>query len=145
MRYYAVVDTNVIVSALLNPSATPGQVVVEALEGCIIPLYNDEILLEYHDVLRRARFKFDLDTVRLMIDTIIQRGFAIDAGPIEDALPDPEDTAFYAVVMEKRKTDSAYLITGNLKHFPRTHFVVTPKEMLEIIRGTENEFEAVTR
>lgn len=42
---------------------------------------------------------------------------------------------FYAVTMEKRKEvdEDAYLITGNQKHFPRRPFVVTPKQMLEII------------
>lgn len=36
MRYYAVIDTNVLVSALLNPFSVPGQVAAEAMEGSII-------------------------------------------------------------------------------------------------------------
>lgn len=40
---------------------------------------------------------------------------------------------FYAIVMEKRKEEEAYLVTGNIKHFPQVPFVVTPKEMLDIL------------
>ncbi len=35
--------------------------------------------------------------------------------------------------MEKRKEENAYLVTGNIKHFPSVPFVVTPKEMLDIL------------
>ena len=54
MRYFAVIDTNVIVSALLNRASTPGMVLEEALTGRIIPLLHDDILDEYSDVLRRT-------------------------------------------------------------------------------------------
>lgn len=136
MRYYAVPDTNVLVSAMLKDTSIPGQVVVEALIGGIIPLYNNEILMEYADVLARPKFQFDKRDVRLLIDTIIKRGIPVDAGPVEDVLPDPKDAVFYAVTMEKKKTDDAYLVTGNEKHFPKVPFVVTPREMLEILRET---------
>ncbi len=135
MRYYAVIDTNVLVSALLNPASIPGKISAEAMEGSIIPLYNDEIIAEYNNVLRRMKFKFSGETVRVTVDTIIQRGFFMDAGPVEDVIPDSKDVVFYAVTMEKRKTDDAYLVTGNTKHFPKVPFVVTPREMLEIINA----------
>ena len=47
MKYFAVIDTNVIISAMLNFQSVPGQIVLEALTGKIIPLLNDEILAEY--------------------------------------------------------------------------------------------------
>lgn len=134
MKYYAVIDTNVLVSAMLNDGSIPGRVAAEALSGSIIPLYNDEIIAEYAEVLARRRFRFDERAVALMLRTIIQRGMPIDAGPVEDVFPDPKDIVFYAVTMEKRKDDEAYLVTGNRKHFPNVSFVVTPKEMLDIIQ-----------
>ena len=42
MRYFAVIDTYVLVSALLNASSIPGQIIEEALSGDIIPLYDDQ-------------------------------------------------------------------------------------------------------
>ena len=44
-----------------------------------------------------------------------------------------KDTVFYEIVMEKRKTEDAYLVTGNIKHFPSEPFIVTPREMMTMI------------
>ena len=58
----------------------------------------------------------------------------MDAVPVEEIIPDPKDIVFYEVVMEGRKEhDEAYLVTGNIKHFPAKSYIVTPKEMLEIM------------
>ena len=57
----------------------------------------------------------------------------MDADPIDIELPDPKDRVFYEVTMEGRKTTNAYLVTGNIKHFPVKPFIVTPREMLDII------------
>ena len=42
---------------------------------------------------------------------------------------DMDDLVFYEVVIEKRE-DDAYLITGNIRHFPKRDFIVTPAEMM---------------
>ena len=51
---YAVIDTNVLVSALLthNFDAATAKVVRALLKRKFTPLYNEEILLEYSDVLK---------------------------------------------------------------------------------------------
>ena len=54
-------------------------------------------------------------------------------------MPDPKDRVFYEVVMEERKTDDADLVTGNLNHFSEEPFVVTPRQMLEIIAQVAEE------
>ena len=48
-------------------------------------------------------------------------------------LPDPKDRVFYEVVLEERKQEESYLVTGNTKHFPAETFVVSPRKMLEIV------------
>lgn len=58
MKYYAVIDTNVLVSALFRLNSVPGSVALEALEGRIVPLLNEEIVAEYREVLHRPKFKF---------------------------------------------------------------------------------------
>ena len=133
MKYFAVLDTNVLVSAMLKSGSVPDMVTAEAMYGDIIPVLYDEILAEYEDVLRRPKFKFEERAVRVFLDELKRRALFLDAGPIDEILPDPKDVVFYAVLMEKRKEDEAYLVTGNLKHFPIRTYIVTPKEMLDII------------
>lgn len=128
MRYFAVLDTNVLVSALLSKKSVPAEILDEDTSGRIVPLFDDEILTEYEDVLHRKKFPF---TARAIKD----RGVYVEAGPVDAILPDLDDVVFYAVVMEKCKDGDAYLITGNQKHFPKEPFIVTPKEMLDIIRN----------
>ncbi len=53
-------------------------------------------------------------------------------------MPDMKDLPFYEVVMEKRD-DNAYLVTGNLKHFPQEAFIVTARQMIDILNGTYEE------
>ena len=134
MKYYAVLDTNVLVSALLKSGSTPWKVAVEALTGDSIPILNDDIIGEYEEVLRRPKFKFEERAVRILMDELKRRAVYADAGEIDDIVADPKDVVFYAVLMEKRKEDEVYLVTGNLKHFPVKTFIVTPKEMLDILQ-----------
>lgn len=111
-----------------------GQIANEVLLGDLIPLLSDEIIAEYREVLARPKFQFDQNTVEILIDGIVDRGIYVDAAPVEEIIPDPKDIVFYEVVMEGRKEhDNAYLVTGNSKHFPVKSFIVTPKEMLEIM------------
>jgi len=57
----------------------------------------------------------------------------VDADYIDIELSDSKDSVFYEVVMEKRKEEYAYLVTGNIKHFTEKPFIVTPRQMLDII------------
>ena len=43
-----------------------------------------------------------------------------------------KDLPFYEAVLEKRDVN-AYLVTGNIKHFPKEPFIVTPRELLDIL------------
>ena len=80
MKYYAVLNTNVLVSALLKTGSVPGQVLAEALKGDIIPVLNDEIIAEYEDVLSRPKFHFDRRAVRVFMDELKRRGVYTDVG-----------------------------------------------------------------
>lgn len=134
MKYYAILDTNVLVSAMLKADSIPGMIIAEAMYGDIIPVLNDDILTEYENVLRRPKFKFEERAVRIFLDDLKKRAIYVDTGIVEYLLQDPKDIVFYAVLMEKRKNDEAYLVTGNLKHFPNRTFIVTPREMLDILQ-----------
>ena len=86
MLYYAVIDTNVLVSAMLKFQSVPGQIANEALLGALIPLLSDEIVAEYREVLARHKFKFNQRTVDAFIDGIIDRGIFVDTVPVEEIL-----------------------------------------------------------
>lgn len=58
---------------------------------------------------------------------------SISEKPVDIDLPDPKDRVFYEVTMEARKDEDAYLVTGNIKHFPSKPFAVTPRQMLDLI------------
>ena len=132
MICFAVLDTNVLVSALLKKGSVPWLVAQEALRGDIIPLLNEEILAEYEAVLNRPKFGFDKRAVNIFLNDLKKRAVFVDAGMIEEVVLDSKDVVFYAVLMEKRK-EEAYLVTGNLKHYPVKTYVVTPREMLDIL------------
>ena len=134
MQYLVVIDTNVLVSALLsrNPDASTVQVFKALLSDKIIPVYNDEILAEYSDVLRRKKFNFPESTIQSTINYFKKYGIYSDRLSTGEDLPDPKDLVFYEVCMAKRDKDSM-LVTGNMKHFPVKPFIVTPNELMDII------------
>ena len=135
MKYYAVIDTNVLVSSLLTARAdSPTVKVMQAIsDGALIPLYNEEIMKEYDEVLHRKKFPFTEKRIRPVLASIRAFGLAVNPSPTNAVLPDMDDLVFYEVVMEKR--DDAYLVTGNLRHFPPRHFIVTPAEMMALIES----------
>lgn len=135
MRYYAVFDTNVLVSSMLtkNRDSATALVVNAISSGELVPLYNQEILEEYDDVLHRGKFPFSEFSIHNILSMIRQYGLAVSPSPTGEILPDMDDLVFYEVVMEKRNEDDAYLITGNIRHFPERSFIVTPTEMMEIL------------
>ena len=132
MKIYAVIDTNVIVSALLlrhQDSATVK--ILDYLYGrTIVPVYNDEILEEYATVLRRTKFNFPESTICATLEAIKAGGVKSDRISCEEQQPDPKDIVFYEVALS---VEDSYLVTGNTKHFPKKPFVVTPAELLQII------------
>lgn len=138
MIWYAVIDTNVLVSALLssNDMAATVQVVGRMIAGQIVPIYSREIMNEYEEVLSRKKFKFSQEMVKYILKSIEKYGILVEPRPTEVILPDMKDLPFYEVVMEKRK-DRAYLVTGNLKHFPKESYIVTAREMIDILDKEE--------
>ncbi|MCI8592473.1 MAG: putative toxin-antitoxin system toxin component, PIN family [Lachnospiraceae bacterium] len=133
MKYYAVIDTNVLVSAMLRWDSIPGNVMAFVFSETIIPLLNEHIVKEYREVLSRPKFHLTEDIIRDIVDEISRLGIYIDSEELDMILPDPKDIVFYEVVMEKRKSEEAYLVTGNIKHFPAKPYVVTPRQMMDII------------
>ena len=139
MRYYAVIDTNVLVSAMLKWDSVPGNILELAFSGVITPVLNDSIVNEYQAVLSRPKFHLPERVIHDILAETDHCGVYVDAQEVDIDLPDPKDRVFYEVVMEKRNSDDAYLVTGNIRHFPEKPYIVTPRQMLDIILGNEDE------
>lgn len=135
MKYFAVIDTNVIVSAMLKGDSMPAMVLKEVLLGNINMLAYEEILNEYLEVLSRKKFHFPINAVIDLVNELKKQAIYVDATPSGEYMPDPDDAVFYEIVMEARKNVDAYLVTGNLKHLPEKPYIVTPKEMIEILNN----------
>ena len=131
---YAVIDTNVFVSALLSrfPDAATVQIVAAIMSDTgFCPLYDEEIFAEYEEVLYRERFHFPPDAIKTILEKVKEVGIITKRTPVSEFFPDPKDIVFYEVAISK---EDAYLVTGNKKHFPSTAIVVTPAEMLDILQ-----------
>ena len=129
----AVIDTNVVVSAYItkNLEAATSKVWEAVLQCKLTPVYNDEILSEYSEVLRRKKFGIPEHLIKWALDKIVTNGVRGERVLSDEYLPDPKDVVFYEVALSK---EDAYLVTGNTKHFPNKPIVVTPAEMLEILQ-----------
>jgi uncharacterized protein len=132
----AVFDTNVIVSAGLNPSGVPARLVAEWVLAEKIRLVTcPSVIAEYVEVTSRQKFalyEFPPDGLEFLIGTSLQLS---EPAPWPHALPDPKDGIFLALA----KASGAWLVTGNLKHFAASArngvTVIWPWEYLE---GLEN-------
>lgn len=132
---YAVIDTNVLVSAQISkqPKSATVKVVSSMLNGHIMPVFNEEILAEYTEVLHRPKFHLSDNDINYMLDYIRHYGIHSDRIPYAGDMPDEKDRPFFEVSLS---IDDSFLVTGNLKHFPATPKVISPADMVAII---ENE------
>ena len=136
--FYAVFDTNVLVSALMSKHADSPTVLLldYVLDGRIVLLYNEDIINEYKEVLQRDKFHFDDEQINALID-LIKTGIHLNPTESQDTFADEDDRVFYEVALSK---EEGYVVTGNTKHFPKSPIVVTPAEMMQIIQEDQTNF-----
>ncbi len=135
-RKYVVIDTNVLVSALItrNENSPTVQILHLLANGNIVPVYSDEIVKEYNEVLRRDKFKLPETIIINLLKDIMDNGLKVtELTEVNEVMPDPKDVFFYAVTLSAQDKD-AFLVTGNGKHFPEKPFVVTPTELVKILK-----------
>jgi putative PIN family toxin of toxin-antitoxin system len=124
-----VIDTNILVSALLSPFGSPAKILDHVLNGNAVMCYDSRILIEYEEVLVRPKFMFDKNSVRKLLDFIVYTGVSIIPVPLPYSFVAEDDKMFYEVA----KSANAYLVTGNAKHFPNDPLVISPQEFVSLI------------
>lgn len=131
-----VVDTNVIVSALLTAGGAPDEVVQLVLQGELTLVVDSRILGEYDEVTARPMFGFDAAERRALLDTLASLAEHVIATPLKLALPDPDDRMFAEVALI---AGADAIVTGNVAHFtPKSGSlaipVLTPRQLVDRLR-----------
>lgn len=111
-----VIDTNVFISGLLKPHSTPGEILDMIFSGQIVPVFDDRILTEYEDVMRRKKFGFPGKIVDGLLLSMQTLGKLVVPEHTDIKLPDEYDRCFYECA---RSSITKVLVTGNKKHFPK--------------------------
>jgi putative PIN family toxin of toxin-antitoxin system len=117
-----VLDTNVLVSALIIRGSIPDHIIMMIKNRMLQTRYNNAILAEYREVLSRPKFNFRVEDIQRAVSGIIRAGILVDAISNSFPMPDETDRKFYDVA----KAANAMLITGNTKHYPNEPFILTP-------------------
>ena len=135
-----VLDTNVLVSGLLNSRGNPAAILTIALTGAIQCCHDHRVLAEYSEVLARPRFKFDPARVRDVLLKLEVDGLPFAPPNTMLNLPDPDDEPFLAVALA---APADYLVTGNLADYPPAQChgmrVISPAEFVALWRKLHPE------
>jgi len=131
-----VLDTNVVVSALLRRAGPPGKILDLVLARHVTLALDHRVFIEYREVLHRPEFNFPPDLLRDLLDFVWRYSIRVDPAPLAIRSPDPDDAKFIEVAVASKVS---VLVTGNLKHFPldQRHGVrvMTPREWPDLWAG----------
>jgi putative PIN family toxin of toxin-antitoxin system len=128
-----VIDTNVVISALIKPESNPALIMSLILRGNCTLCVTEKIFVEYEEVSARGKFKkLDQASVREFLSTLRRRVLWVVPRFMADGVTkDPDDNAFLECALESK---ADFLITGDIHHFPEKKFhhtsVVTPGEFV---------------
>jgi uncharacterized protein len=134
-----VLDTNVLISALLKEGSAPAMIVSLLRKKQFLLCLSQAILDEYKAVLERKKFG-DLrkrkrkEIAELFAQIEREALWVTPKAASEAAVADPDDAKF---VQSALGAQADFLVTGNTKHFLSNKFqntrVVTPREFVEHI------------
>ena len=127
-----VLDTNVIVSALLQPLGPPAAVFLLVAGGAVQLCISGNVYAEYEEVIRRPRLARDEEVITATLQTVREKGFWVRPTETIKACSDSDDDIFLECA---HAACADYLVTGNLKHFPSSWastVVVTPRRFLDL-------------
>jgi uncharacterized protein len=129
-----VLDTNVIVSGLMNGSGMPGKIINLALENRFQVAYDDRILGEYEDVLARPELHIRPALAKAIIAHLELSGQLIESVKLpSEGYQDVDDMPFIEVFLT---SNADALVTGNLRHFAplieKNLAVFTPKQFIDM-------------
>ena len=128
-----VVDTNIVVPAALKPDGLQRTALLLAITKPARLYVSNAILTEYRDVLSRPEFQIRKGLRQQLLDLIRKRAHLVSPAGAVEVTNDPDDNKFVECADTAR---ADYLVTGNLRHFPRfwkKTKVVTSGEFLNLV------------
>ena len=123
-----VLDTNVLVSALLSPGGNPAKIYRMFFTGAVVLVYSESIMMEYMDVLYRPNLRISNEDADKVLDAIRLHGELVEPTQSTIALTDEDDRIFY----DAAEIADAFLVTGNLRHYPNEPRILSPAEFLDL-------------
>jgi putative PIN family toxin of toxin-antitoxin system len=130
----AVIDTNVLVSALISPSGNEALSLLAVKQGLVRACFSEAVLKEYSAVLARPKFAFSRSEIAELIDLLHEHGDLLDPTSLSGFSPDPADDKFIACALTAK---ADFVVTGNKKDFPKNQLgstqVVSARELLNLI------------
>jgi len=128
-----VLDTNVLISGILNPSGPPGRIVDFLRNGFLQLVIDDRIFSEYADVFRRKYFLryFEESEREDVIEYISKNSYYTSTRVVVHNMPDESDVPFLEIAL----SENIPLVTGNLKHYPKRLtkgcIVLSPRQFIK--------------
>ena len=139
--YYAVVDTNILVSAALAKDrlqSVPYAVFQGISKHLFTPIVDENIVEEYCEVMSRSKFRWNASYGQRFVDEILKYAINEPVAPTDFTLPDVDDRIFYDVAFAHRDKN-AYVVTGNIKHFPNVPFAISARNFLDLINPVQSQ------
>lgn len=121
-----VLDTNVLVSSLITKEGNCADIIKLVTRQKVQLYYNAEIFAEYKRVLDYQRLSFTSRETSPLLNIILKQGIAFEASKSTIKITDEDDRAFY----DTAKQSGSLLVTGNIKHYPKEDFILTPAAFL---------------
>jgi putative PIN family toxin of toxin-antitoxin system len=128
-----VLDTNVVVSALVKPQGREDQVLRLALAGRLLLCVSPQVLAEYGRVLSSPKFKFQPEEVATALRRLEEAGSLFRPGRNLEISGHEPDNRFYECA---DAVQAAFLVTGNLKHFKKDYQatrIVNARSLLDLL------------
>lgn len=140
---HAVVDTNILIRAILKPTSSDGEVYKMFLRGTIILYFSEVQLQELNKVLRypriRSKYQVTDDEINTFISAFFTYGKLVYPKEKVELCRDPDDDELLSAAKSVLQNEPIYLITADtdllvLKGKVTGVSILTPQEFLKKFR-----------